>query len=107
MEKPAAAKTEGTPEESEDNLTPNQYTEIRYKKLDEMKARGENPYPHKFHVSTGIQEFIEKYDSLEDGGKCEKDGEISVAGRIHSFRASGNKLVFYDLRGEGNQLFLD
>lgn len=26
---------------------------------------------------------------------------LSVAGRIHSIRESGSKLIFYDLRGEG------
>lgn len=101
---PAAAKKE-TAEDSEDNLTPNQYNEIRKKKLDEMRQAGQNPYPHKFHVSTGIEEFIAKYgEKLQDGDKFEGDGEISVAGRIHSFRASGTKLVFYDLRGEGAKI---
>ena len=33
--------------DDEENLTPNQYTEIRNKKLDEMRKQGENPYPHK------------------------------------------------------------
>lgn len=91
-------------EDSEDNLTPNQYTEIRKKKLEEMRQNGQNPYPHKFHVSTGIQEFIEKYSNLKEGDKFEGDGEISVAGRIHSLRASGTKLFFYDLRGESKLL---
>ena len=31
----------------EDNLTPNQYTEIRKKKLEEQRKEGGNPYPHK------------------------------------------------------------
>ena len=29
---------------------------------------------------------------------------VSVAGRIHSIRESGAKLIFYDLRGEGVKL---
>merc|ERR1712142_657262 len=70
-----------------------------------MRDAGVNPYPHKFHVPTGIEEFIAKYgDKLQDGDKFEGDGEISVAGRIHSFRASVTKLVFYDLRGEGAKI---
>ena len=44
-EKPKAAG------DGEENLTPNQYTEIRKKKLDEIRNKGLNPYPHKvtFH----------------------------------------------------------
>jgi len=98
------ANKEKKVEDSEDNLTPNQYTEIRKKKLEEMRQNGQNPYPHKFHVSTGIQEFIEKYSNLKEGDKFEGDGEISVAGRIHSLRASGTKLFFYDLRGENGKI---
>merc|ERR1711937_743919 len=45
------ANKEKKVEDSEDNLTPNQYTEIRKKKLEEMRQNGQNPYPHKFHVS--------------------------------------------------------
>jgi len=103
LQKPASDKKET--EESEDNLTPNQYTEIRNKKLEDMRTRGENPYPHKYHVTTGMQEFIDKYDNIKDGEKYENDGIISVAGRIHSYRASGTKLIFYDLRGEGIHSF--
>lgn len=33
-----------------------------------------------------------------------KDEIESVAGRVHSIRESGSKLVFYDLRGEGVKL---
>ena len=103
-DKPKKEKSEAVAADSEDNLTPNQYTEIRKQKLDAKRAQGENPYPHKFHVSIGIGEFIKKYGKLEDGTTHKDDGEVSTAGRIHSFRASGAKLVFYDLRSEGNLL---
>ena len=52
-----------------------------------------------FNVTTGLQEFCSKYSSIEAGGRS--DDVVSVAGRIYSMRASGAKLVFYDLRGEG------
>ena len=52
-----------------------------------------------FNVTTGLQEFCSKYSSIEAGGRS--DDVISVAGRIYSMRASGAKLVFYDLRAEG------
>merc|ERR1711935_644441 len=86
----------------EDNLTPNQYTEIRKKKLEEQRKEGTNPYPHKFHVSTGMQEFCDKYKDIADGSQL--DEVISCAGRIYAMRASGSKLVFYDLRAEGAKI---
>lgn len=52
-----------------------------------------------FNVTTGLQEFCSKYSSIEAGGRS--DDVVSVAGRIYSMRASGAKLVFYDLRAEG------
>merc|ERR1711976_959338 len=90
------------PGDGEENLTPNQYTEIRKKKLDEIRNKGVNPYPHKFNVTTGLQEFCSKYSSIEAGGRS--DDVVSVAGRIYSMRASGAKLVFYDLRAEGSKI---
>merc|ERR1711953_1091357 len=103
-DKPKKEKSDAAAADSEDNLTPNQYTEIRKQKLDAKRAQGENPYPHKFHVSMGIGEFIDKYGKLEEGVTHKDDGEVSTAGRIHSFRASGAKLVFYDLRSEGEKI---
>lgn len=106
MKKAPTANKDTDKEESEDNLTPNQYNEIRKKKLDELRNKGQNPYPHKFDVTTGLEEFIEKYNKMEDGTTCKDDGEISVAGRIHSYRASSTKLIFYDLRGEGLLIYV-
>merc|ERR1711970_1706471 len=98
---PQAEKAKA-PGDGEENLTPNQYTEIRKKKLDDQRNKGINPYPHKFNVTTGLQEFCSKYSSIEDGGR--RDDVISVAGRIYSMRASGAKLVSYDLRAEGSKI---
>lgn len=69
-----------------------------------IRARREdkspNPYPHKFHVELSIPEFIKKYSHLETGQRLENE-VITVAGRIHNKRASGAKLRFYDLHGDG------
>ncbi|KAI9219724.1 hypothetical protein BC828DRAFT_406444 [Blastocladiella britannica] len=96
----AATKAKSA-EEEEEELTPNQYFEIRSKAIAKVQAEGKiNPYPHKFHVSMGLPAFIEKYSSLEAGARL--DGEVvSLAGRITTKRASGAKLRFYDLSGEG------
>ncbi len=54
-------------------------------------------------MSISLTEFIEKYNSLEDGTTL-TDVETRVAGRIHAIRESGAKLIFYDLRGEGTKI---
>jgi len=59
-----------------------------------------HPYPHKFHVSTSLTDFIEKYNDTPEG-TTNTEVTLSVAGRIHAIRESGAKLIFYDLRGEG------
>lgn len=68
-----------------------------------MKDAGETPYPHKFHVTTSIQNFIETYASLKQG-EVVRDQSVSVAGRIITKRANSKKLLFYDIHGEGEKL---
>ena len=64
------------------------------------KERGETPYPHKFHVDTQLPAFIQKFNDIPEGET--REGEtVAVAGRLMSKRASGGKLYFYDLRGDG------
>jgi lysyl-tRNA synthetase class 2 len=68
--------------------------------MHELKSQGINPYPHKFNVTISLEEFISKYNSLNDGDVVE-DVTYSIAGRVHSIRESSAKLRFYDVRGEG------
>lgn len=90
---------------AEEEVSPNEYFKLRTQMVANLKSQGgeNHPYPHKFHVSTSLQEFIEKYSGLKDGEVVEKD-KLSVAGRVHAIRESGAKLIFYDLRGEGTKL---
>ncbi|KAA8911134.1 hypothetical protein FN846DRAFT_467747 [Sphaerosporella brunnea] len=84
-----------------EELTPNQYFEIRSRAINKLReTKNPNPYPHKFHVKNKLAEIIEKYSDLKKG-ETKPDVEVRVAGRIHGYRASGNKLRFYDLRAEG------
>ena len=48
-------------------LLPQQYYKIRSQAVEALKASDESPYPHKFHVSTSLTEFIEKYKDVENG----------------------------------------
>uniref|UniRef100_A0A493SUH6 Lysine--tRNA ligase n=3 Tax=Anas platyrhynchos TaxID=8839 RepID=A0A493SUH6_ANAPP len=87
----------------EENLDPNQYYKIRSHAIQQLQGTNEDPYPHKFHVDLSLSDFIEKYSHLQPGDHL-TDITVRVAGRIHAKRASGGKLIFYDLRGEGVKL---
>ncbi|KAF0289708.1 Lysine--tRNA ligase [Amphibalanus amphitrite] len=99
---PAAAGAEAAKSSAaaEGELTANEYYKMRVAGVTTAKEAGQNPFPHKFHVTTSLQEFISTYGSIEDGSVVE-DVTVSVAGRVHSIRESSAKLRFYDLRGEG------
>jgi lysyl-tRNA synthetase class 2 len=84
----------------EESLDPNQYIEIRKKAIASLQESGVNTYPYKFHVSIGVQEFIERYNQLAVGEQL-RDIKVSVAGRMHNIRTAGKKLRFYDLHSEG------
>ncbi|XP_030620472.1 lysine--tRNA ligase isoform X1 [Chanos chanos] len=87
----------------EESLDPNQYFKIRTQAIQALKGSSEDPYPHKFHVDLSLTEFLERYNHLQPGDQL-TDVVLNVAGRIHAKRASGSKLLFYDLRGEGVKL---
>ncbi|KAK7913115.1 hypothetical protein WMY93_013326 [Mugilogobius chulae] len=87
----------------EESLDPNQYFKIRTQAIQALKDTKEDPYPHKYHVDLSLTEFIEKYNHLQPGDQL-SDVVLNVSGRVHAKRASGAKLLFYDLRGEGVKL---
>ncbi|KAL5276272.1 KARS family protein [Megaselia abdita] len=100
----APAKKEAKPKINEEEINPNEYFKLRSAAVQELKKSQEtHPYPHKFHVSISLENFLEKFNHLTDGQTLENE-KVSVAGRIHSIRESGAKLIFYDLRGEGVKL---
>merc|ERR1712004_682222 len=88
---------------AEEDISPNEYFKIRSRAVEELKSEGNHPYPHKFHVTTSLTNFLADYEKLTDG-QTVTDKEVRVAGRIHAIRESGPKLIFYDLRGEGVKL---
>lgn len=98
VDKKASATSSAVDEE---NISPNEFFKLRTNAVQEWKKNPEtHPYPHKFHVSLSLEEFVEKYKDIADGVRSE-EVKLSVAGRVHSIRNSGAKLIFYDLRGEG------
>jgi lysyl-tRNA synthetase class 2 len=86
------------------DLTPNQFFEIRSRQIDELRhTKSPNPYPHKFHVSKSIKDFLEEFKDLKRG-ETKPEIELSVAGRVIAKRESGSKLKFYVLRSDGVQV---
>ncbi|XP_076048909.1 lysyl-tRNA synthetase isoform X2 [Oratosquilla oratoria] len=87
---------------SEEELNPNEYLKIRTSYVLQQKNEGKAVYPHKFHVSTSLGDYLRVYDHL--GKEEESKDTVTVAGRVHAIRESSTKLRFYDLRGEGHKL---
>ena len=87
--------------ENDEELDPTKYFENRVSAMEKFKENGGDVFPHKFHCSLRISEFIEKYSALEDGQHLEE--VVSIAGRILSKRIQG-KLLFYDVHGENTKI---
>ncbi|KAH8173635.1 tRNA synthetases class II (D, K and n) domain-containing protein [Sarocladium implicatum] len=89
-------------EDSEKDLTPNQYFEIRSRAVDALHAQGK-AYPHKYHVTYDIRNFEKEFSHLKNG-ESDKTKEIQLAGRIYVKRSAGTKLFFYDIRDQNTRL---
>eukprot|EP00903_Cladosiphon_okamuranus_P010838 g10239.t1 len=82
----------------EEELDPTQYFANRSKAIAQLEEEGTNPYPHKFHSTISVPEFVAKFKDVEVG---EKQGDVvSLAGRIVKKREQG-KLLFYVLKADG------
>jgi len=92
----AGAPKKKQQQEDEEELDPTAYTENR---VTSLKNYNESAYPHKFHASISVPEFITKYSHLEKDSKLENE-IVSLAGRVHTKRSSGSSLVFYDLKAD-------
>lgn len=52
---------------------------MRKAAIQRMKSGPVQPYPHKFHVTLSICDYIEKYSFLEPGQHLD-DVEVSISG---------------------------
>ena len=87
----------------EEELDPTKYFENRKTFLLKEIESGKNPFPHKFEVTIGLPEFIQKYKDITKKGEF-LDEVVQVAGRVHSIRKSGASLIFYDIRSNGAKI---
>jgi lysyl-tRNA synthetase class 2 len=80
--------------------------EQRKQKLERLRARGIDPYVHRYPHSHTTAEAIAQLKKQETG-KAQASAPVSVAGRITAIRKMG-KASFFDIRdGEGKiQLFI-
>ncbi|VDK79487.1 unnamed protein product [Litomosoides sigmodontis] len=90
-----------------DPSDPQEYFKLRTDLISERRSKGINPFPHKFHVSISLANFIDKYNDLEKDVILDNVVQSvagALSGRIFSKRESGGKLIFYDIHGEGTRL---
>lgn len=102
--KPAPAQGSKKNETPEEEIDANEYYKMRVNQVNTMKKE-QGPgsvYPHKFQVDISMNTFIEKYSHLKNEEVSED--MLNIAGRIYSRRAMGQKLRFFDLRGESQKI---
>jgi lysyl-tRNA synthetase class 2 len=57
-----------------------EYYKMRLHHVQHLKQTGENVYPHKYHVSISLRDFIDKYSNLKNEELSED--VVSIAGKI-------------------------
>jgi len=67
----------------------------RQQKLERIRTRGINPYPHRYHRSHTTQEAVVLLKQIEEGLSSEE--KVNVAGRVTAIRRMG-KGAFVDIR---------
>ncbi|TET25432.1 MAG: lysine--tRNA ligase [Dehalococcoidia bacterium] len=75
----------------------------RREKLDRIRKRGIDPYPHRYHRSHTTEQAIALLEQCEAGGK--ETPLVSVGGRITASRLMG-KISFLDLRDGSGKIQL-
>ena len=76
---------------------PHELVKVRLEKLARLRARGVEPYPHRYERTHTSQEATSYFESLDgtDGDDARSE-DVSVAGRIVAMRGMG-KATFADL----------
>lgn len=99
------AKEQTSESKVEDELDPSKYTEIRKNWLQERRNQGENPYPHKFHRTHRVDEFVNEFeDKCKDSSVFLDDVVVAVTGRVCTIRGASKKLLFIDVTGDSHKV---
>ena len=78
-------------------------TQQRLEKLERIRARGINPYPHRYYRSHTTEQAVALLKQKEEG--LTQAEEVSVAGRIMAIRRMG-KSAFLDIRDGSGKIQL-
>jgi lysyl-tRNA synthetase class 2 len=87
-----------------DPSDPQEYFNMRVSMIESRREKGDNPFPHKFHVSISLAEYIKQYEPKVENDQVLENETINIAGRVFSKREAGAKLIFYDLHSECKSL---
>ena len=81
----------------------NQLLKVRQQKLERLRAKGIDPYPHSYRRTHTTQQATSLYEETSEveGGNQEPALEASVAGRMVAFRGMGKAAFAELLDGEG------
>ena len=64
--------------------------------IEERRAEGHNPFPHKFDVTISLGDFIEKYDPvLKENGQILADETVRVAGLLKTLHKNTYKALSF------------
>lgn len=75
----------------------------RLEKLVELKALGQEAYPHRYEVSASVREIVDQYSEITAEALEAARIPVRIAGRIMSIRLQG-KAGFAHLQQDGKQL---
>ncbi len=75
----------------------------RQQKLERLRARGVNPYPHSYPYSHTAQQAVDLLKQNEEG--LTKEKKVSIAGRLMAIRRMG-KSTFADIRDSSGKIQL-
>jgi len=77
----------------------------RLEKLERIRGRGINPYPHSYHRSHTARETVALFEQQERSPEAVPGSELSLAGRITASRFMG-KIAFFDIRDGSGKIQL-
>lgn len=88
---------------NEENVSSNSLFEVRKQKLDRLKQKGINPYPHNYKRSHTTFEAIDLLKEIESDKKTSSKPDVSIAGRLMNVRDMG-KVTFVDIQDISGQI---
>ncbi|MEG3593959.1 MAG: lysine--tRNA ligase [Chloroflexota bacterium] len=88
---------------NEENVSNNNLFEVRKQKLERLKEKGINPYPHNYNRSHTTSEAIGLLETIESTEHPSNETEVAIAGRLMNVRDMG-KVTFVDIQDISGQI---